>query len=144
MKKNDTYKIYKTNSPSEKPVVVGTKDIIVATMTCGGGMGGARWKEYLNAVEMDSIPSNGIAIYTDAITGQKKAINTKYVVMVEEKQMLNVYHDITAWKNYHGKVCDKCFAEMYIVLDRGAEWECVDECGSGKDDAIVKKTIYEE
>lgn len=144
MKKNDTYKICRIYSPSVAPKVIDVKDIIVVTMTCGGGMGGSHWKEYFNAVDIDTIPTDKIVSYTDAITGKKKAINTRYLVNVEEKQMLKVYDDITGWKNYHGKVCDKCFVERYLVLDRDERWECTEGQTGGNGEETVKTDIYEE
>lgn len=143
MKKNEVYEIGKSCTPSETPKVVEVKDIIVVSMTCGGGMGGSCWDEYFDAVDLDSIPTEKIVSYTDAITGKKKVINTRYLVNVEEKQMLKVYQDITEWKNYHKKVCDKCYTETFIVLDRGRKWKCVDTYGgTGKE--VVKINTYEE
>jgi len=145
MKKNDTYKIYKSVTPSELPVVVDVKDIIVVTMSCGGGFGGSKWAEHFDAVDIESIPSEKIMVFTDAVTGKKVPINTRFIVKVEEKQMLKVYQDITAWKNYHKVVCNKCYRESYLALDRDTKWECVDGYASkGNDDETFKTDTYEE
>lgn len=143
MKKNEPYKIFSTCSPSETPIVVNIKNIIVVTMSCGGGFGGSKWDEHFDAVELDSIPTSKIMVFTDAISGKKKAINTNYIVKVEEKQMLKVYQDITKWKNYNKKVCNKCYTEMYLAIDKDMKWVCVDEYNHNDDDVIVSNT-YEE
>ena len=144
MRKNEPYKIGRTHTPSEMPTLVNVKDIIVATMTCGGGFGGRCWEEYLDAVPIDSIPTNEMVTYTDAITGKKKTINTKYIVEVNEKQMLKVHSDLTEWRNYREKVCKKYYSERYIVLDRDEMWEF--SMDNTKSDAkeIVRTDYYEE
>lgn len=143
MKKSDTYKIYKSVTPSERPIVVDVKDIIVVTMSCGGGMGGSKWKEYFDAVGIESIPSEQMVTFTDAVTGKKERINTKFIVKVEEKQMLKVYQDITKWKNYDKVVCKKCYRESYIALDRDTKWECAETYGNN-DNETFKTDTYEE
>ena len=144
MKKNETYKIFSSCSPSEKPIVVDSKNIIVVTMTCGGGLGGSKWDEYFDALELETMPSNKIMVFTDAISGKKKAINTNYIVKIEEKQMLKVYQDITEWKNHYKKVCNKCYNERYLVIDRDMKWECSDEYSSENQDDVIKTDTYEE
>ena len=145
MKKNETYKIGRSCTPSEMPVVVDVKNIIVITMTCGGGMGGSRWEEYLDAVDVESIPSNQMVTFTDAITGKKKTINTQYAVEVVEKQMLKVYQDVTAHRNYHKVVCKKAYTERYMVLDRDVKWECVmDYTNDSENKELVRTFSYEE
>ena len=145
MKKNEPYKIFSTCSPSETPIVVDNKNIIVVTMSCGGGFGGSKWNEHFDAVELDTIPSDKLMIFTDAISGEKKIINTKYIVKVEEKQMLKVYQDITKWKNYNKKVCNKCYTERYLAIDRGMKWECASTYDSGKNEhEVIKTNTYEE
>ena len=143
MKKNEPYKIYKSCSPSKTPVVVEEKDILVVKMTCGGGMGGSCWDEFFLTEDLSSIPSDALHTFTDAITGEEKSINTKYVVKIEGRQMLKVYQDITEWKNYHKKTCDKCYEERYIVLPKGAKWECSDGYGDNKNET-VRTFTYEE
>ena len=49
------------------------------TMTCGGGMGGSKWKEY---IEDQKLPSNQIIKVQD-IGGKTFLINTAYVVKAE-------------------------------------------------------------
>ena len=138
----DTYKIYKTCTPSKMPVVVDVFDIIVVTMSCGGGIGGSRWDEYFYAEDITKLPTNSLATFTDAITKKKVTINTQYAVKVVEKQMLQVHSDNTAWRNYHERKCNSHCLERYIVLDRETKWECVDEYGKNEDETV--KTITNE
>ena len=49
------------------------------TMTCGGGMGGSRWEEY---IEVQELPSNRL-VPVKGIGGKAFQINTAYVVKVE-------------------------------------------------------------
>lgn len=140
----EIYKIYKTCSPSETPVVVEVKNVLLITMSCGGGWGGAQWKE-LVLDEDCKIPSNELHTFIDAISGKEKTINTSFVVKIEPKQVLKVYDDITAHRNYSKKVCKKAWDERYIVLERGQKWECVDKYGSVEKNNEAFKTLeYQE
>lgn len=70
-------KIYLPVSPSKylsKPKV---SSVIVVKMSCGGGMGGSCWNEYL----LDKDIKDGLNTYT-RIDGIKIKINSKYVVRV--------------------------------------------------------------
>ena len=58
-------------------------EILKLTVTCGGGMGGSRWPEYVRRIPMNALPSNEMFIFTD-IDGRTKIINTRYIVMVEQ------------------------------------------------------------
>ena len=136
----EIYKIYKTCSPSETPVVVEVKNVLLITMSCGGGIGGSIWKE-LVLDEDCKIPSNELHTFIDAITGKEKTLNTSFVVKIEPKQVLKVYDDITAHRNYGKKVCEKAWDERYIVLERGQKWECVDKYGSVEKNNEAFKTL---
>ena len=77
MKHSEDGKIYLPLSPSKylsKPKV---SSVIVVKMSCGGGMGGSRWNEYL----LDKDIKEGLNTYT-RIDGVKIKINSKYVVSV--------------------------------------------------------------
>jgi len=50
-------------------------------LTAGGGMGGSRWREYVE--QTDKVESNIIQEFT-RITGKKIKINTSYVTDIED------------------------------------------------------------
>ena len=129
---HETFKIYKTCSPSETPVVIEEKNVLLITMSCGGGIGGARWDE-LVIDEDNKIPSNELYRCVKAVDNKEFTINTRYVVKIEPMTMLRVINDITAHKNYTKKICNKAWTERIIVIERGQKWECVDEFNSQKD-----------
>lgn len=140
----ETYKIYKTCSPSETPVVTGVRNVLLITMSCGGGIGGSCWKE-LVLDEDAKIPSNELRTFTDAISGKDITLNTSFVVKIEPKKMLKVYDDITAHRNYGKKVCERAWVERYIVLDREQKWECVDKfSGTEKNNEAYKVLEHRE
>lgn len=59
-------------------------------LSCGGGMGGSRWYEYVKRIPLDSI--KGITVVED-IHGKKKAVNERYVVEMEDFTLVKaVYH----------------------------------------------------
>lgn len=70
-------------------------------MTCGGGMGGAQWDEYV--ITKDPIRPNSMLTCTDAATGEEKIINSNYIVMSKKVRFVTVTWDTTAWANYNGK-----------------------------------------
>ena len=106
------------------PVVIDTKNVLLITMSCGGGMGGSRWEE-LVIDEGNKIPSNQLHTFTDALTGVEFQLNTANAVKITPKQMLRVYYDITDFKNYGGKKnCTKAYREGVLVLDRNEKWTC--------------------
>jgi len=137
----EIYKIYKTCSPSEKPVVVDVKNVLLIIMSCGGGIGGSSWKE-LVLDEDCKIPSNELHTFIDAISGKEVTLNTAYIVKYEPKQVLKVYDDVTAHRNYSKKVCNKAWCERYIVLDRGQKWECADNYSINNE--VFKTLEYQE
>ena len=124
--KKEVYKIHKTCSPSATPKVIDTKQVLLITMSCGGGMGGSRWEELV--IDEDcKITSNTLQRFINAIDGTEYTLNTANMVKIVPKKLLVVYDDITAHVNYTSKVCDKAWNERYIVLDRDVEWECVEK-----------------
>jgi hypothetical protein len=58
------------------------KPITRIKMTCGGGMGGSSWYEYVNRINMEDIRPNDMLLVTD-IDGRQKLLNTNYIVSVE-------------------------------------------------------------
>jgi hypothetical protein len=51
-------------------------------MTCGGGIGGSSWYEYVKRINMENIRPDDMLIVTD-INARQKLLNTRYIVSVE-------------------------------------------------------------
>lgn len=62
-------------------------------MTCGGGLGGQSWYEY---VYRQQIPSNQIVAFT-RYDGKEIRINTSYVVEAEDFTLARAVLDISEW-----------------------------------------------
>ena len=75
------------------------KKVIIVTMTCGGGMGGSRWSEFLIADDI----KDGLQTYT-RIDGVKIKINSKYVVRV----VYDMYMAKAKYIHYN-----KCFSDTF-------------------------------
>lgn len=78
----DHMKVGVPRTPAEWiPGTVTYEDFLEIRMTAGGGMGGSKWYEYIDA-ELP-LPSNQLVEVED-IEGNRKQINTAYVVTVEQ------------------------------------------------------------
>lgn len=130
----EVYKIYKTCSPSETPVVTDVKNVLLITMSCGGGMGGSKWDELV--LDDCKINSNNLQSFINAVNGQEYMLNTSNMVKIVPKQMLRVYDDVTAHCNFTSKTVEKAWNERIIVLDRDEKWECVDKYGTERNNAF--------
>lgn len=102
---------------------VGTPEYMLITrleMTCGGGMGGSRWYEYV--ARLKQIPSNEM-IKVHRYDGKDIYINTSYVVSAENFTLGKAELDITKWKYYHTpNVNNETVIEtQYVLLDDGME-----------------------
>lgn len=52
-------------------------------MSCGGGMGGSKWYEYVNRIPLDELSEKKTIVAT-TWDGKRKLINMDYVVKAEE------------------------------------------------------------
>lgn len=58
-------------------------------MTCGGGMGGCHWYEYINRGEMQDVTVGGVKMLEcTRWNGKKVTINPQYVVAIEDYTLL--------------------------------------------------------
>lgn len=71
--------------------------ITVLTMTCGGGMGGSKWKEYVLRVK--NIPSNTTQEYT-TLDGKKIKLNSAYLVKAEDFTLVKIGYE-TSNSNFY-------------------------------------------
>ena len=81
------------------------QEVYKFVMTCGGGMGGSRWDEYV--ITEDAIRPNSMLTCKDVATGEEKIINSNYIVMSKKVRFVTVIWDTTAWVNYNNKTCKK-------------------------------------
>lgn len=56
--------------------------ILKVRMTCGGGMGGASWYEYIKEIPMEELINND-KLVVKTFDGEEKLINTRYLVKAE-------------------------------------------------------------
>lgn len=92
-------KMYLPNTPSRfigKAKIIKVKKV---KMTCGGGMGGAQWDEYL--LDFPETPRHDLVKVTN-YKGEKMTINTAYVVKIVDRQIVVVTTD-SQNPTYYGK-----------------------------------------
>jgi hypothetical protein len=115
------------------------KEISKVTISCGGGMGGSKWCEYGN---FEHLESNQLCGFKDAITGERRTINTAFVVEVETGKLVKVDWDTTAHANYGASKprCEKCIHTRYYFIPTDDEYEIVNEYRQ-EEDKRIKTTI---
>lgn len=96
----ETVAFRNTYSPS-KYVSYNTIDIYRVEMSCGGGMGGAHWSEFVTE-DIQEHEGNMLIKRTN-IYGKEIKINTKWVVKTEKVKVGIYVEDITAWANYRNQ-----------------------------------------
>ena len=78
--KNGNKTIGKPMTPSiwvsKKPELIPITDI---HMSCGGGMGGSSWHEYVKRIELDDLFANE-CIKVETYEGEEKILNKSYIV----------------------------------------------------------------
>jgi hypothetical protein len=85
-------KIFLPNTPSKfvgKPKVYKIKKIL---MTCGGGMGGRSWDEYVLAHTFPSDLPEGLFKVLN-YKGEEVVLNAKYIVKIIDKYMIGISVD---------------------------------------------------
>lgn len=113
-------KIYLPNCPSKWSSKPKVSKIIIVRMTCGGGMGGSCWNEYLKA---DKI-IDGINDY-ERIDGIKIAINSKYVVRV----VYGMYIVKSSYIHYNENFKETIGKELpFYALSNTKDIEIIHEC----------------
>lgn len=63
------------------------KAISIITMSCGGGMGGAQWKEYVDRLPNILLEEGRMIEVRDAVSGEAFAINPRFVVNISNCHM---------------------------------------------------------
>ena len=138
MKKYNTFEIGAPCSPSS----FGSKKVekcLKIAVSAGGGMGGSFWHEY--GTTNDDVKNGGFITIKDAITKKETQINTKFIVKVEEVQVVKVVWNTTEWANYHRKVCGKQTQTIYYWFPIDAK---VSVSASYKDNEDVSKNLIKK
>lgn len=65
------------------------KSYLELLVTCGGGMGGSKWYEYIEESSTDLTQCPGM-IYVTTIEGKHIFINTRFVVKAQEVRVMTV------------------------------------------------------
>lgn len=126
-KKIDFKKTLKSDSlglPFTPSHWVGTPEYIPVTrirMTCGGGVGGSSWYEYVNRIMIDDVIDSKFIKVTD-YTGNEITINTNYIVEMRNFTILKAVFMNSG--NYH---FEPGSWEYYTLMEgNGHEVELID------------------
>lgn len=95
-------KIYRTCNPSKFVKKEEMHEMLKVRMTCGGGVGGSSWYEYIHS-DYDSEPidlQSESPIYVTNYLGEEIMLNPKFIVKVSHISIVKVVEDITAWRTY--------------------------------------------
>lgn len=138
-------KIYRTCNPSSFVGKEEIHNILKIKMSCGGGLGGSSWYEYIYdtvALEGDSL------VWVTNYLGEEIKLNPRFMVKVNRVSLVKVEEDITAWK-FHGAnkpTNEKYLTIRYIETPRHETISLVDEYKyqaneneTIKTDTIIKK-----
>lgn len=101
-------KFYLPNTPSYFVGKVDIKRVKKVKMTCGGGMGGNCWYEYILCDTMPEDLNYGL-INVVNYKGEKITINTMHVVKITEREVANI---VTDSQNLHYSGIKKFFYEI--------------------------------
>lgn len=88
--KGDQLKVFPPISPSswaDSPEYIKITRVL---MTCGGGIGGAQWNEYIRRIS--NIKSNEIQEF-DAFDGRKVLLNSSFIVKADNYTLVKVKID---------------------------------------------------
>ena len=68
--------------------------ILDVSLTAGGGMGGSFWHEYIYGVTLNDFCGSSKIMIVKTLNGDEIAINTKYIVKIEEFDLAyGIFHN---------------------------------------------------
>lgn len=116
-------KLYKSMSPSSW-VSDGVSYLPVTklTMTCGGGLGGSRWAEFVKRIPIENIGCGGDFSVLESWDGKKFLINKFYLVRAEQ---LTIASAVLRSANPNHPKGDYTY---YWLVEDGHELELAEEC----------------
>lgn len=129
-KKSDgIYVIGKTHSPSSAIGKTFENSVCELTMSCGSGIGGSCWEEYIVSNLDNLAEMTGLRKFKN-ILGQEIVINMANVVKARKVKAAIVIEDITEWKYYGGRHENSEDVIMwYIILGENDEMRWNDDIG---------------
>lgn len=89
-----------TSCSPAKVISITEYDACKFIMSCGGGMGGSRWDEYVLTDIVNPFPSNTLIKCVNYL-GEEIVLNTSYLVKATKCKIVEIVEDITAWYNYN-------------------------------------------
>jgi hypothetical protein len=114
-------------------------------MSAGGGMGGSHWKEYGQIIKGDPM-NGGFIVIKDAITKVERTINTRFIVSIEEVQVMKVVWNTTDYANYNNKTCEKQTRTLYFWFPKDAKVNFNNKYGDKAplNNYLIKEIIEED
>ena len=111
-------------------------------MTCGGGMGGSVWNEYVTT--NCQIQPNQMITVKDAITGEEKIINTNFIVKVETVYFVTLTWNTTAHANYDRYTVKKRIQTEHYQIPITDKYEVCYGYGGKNEKYFVTNEIVDE
>lgn len=90
-------KIYRSCNPSKFVKHEEIHNILKVKMSCGGGLGGAKWYEYIQEPCENELEGNSPVWVTDYL-GEELLINPRFIVKANRISITKVVEDITEWQ----------------------------------------------
>lgn len=87
-------------------------------MSCGGGIGGSSWYEYVERLK--DIPSNTV-IKVKRYDGKEIFINTSWLVEAEDYKLVKATLDISRWETYYPDKEKEGIRSYYVLMDDDVE-----------------------
>ena len=94
-----------------------TKNVTEILISHGGGMGGASYRKYGTIITRND---NGFLIF-ETFLGERIEINQRWVVSIEDKQLIEIIVDVTEHSNYHKHTCEKHITTECCIVDLSDE-----------------------
>lgn len=115
-------KLYKPMSPSAwVSSEASYQPVLKLTMTCGGGLGGSRWEEFIKRIPFDEV-CYGTFLVAETWDGKKLVLNKRYMVKAE---MLTIASAVLRSENPNFPKGD--YTYCWLVED-GHKLELDEEC----------------
>lgn len=95
---------------TKKPEII-SENAAILEISCGGGMGGSHWKEYVIDFDFNDLNRDGL-IQVTLFTGETKFINTRNIVTAKPRAIIraSVKHSNTNFKDNYW--------EMYFTIHK--------------------------
>lgn len=118
--KNEKFEVLKDlkiNKPKSPSAWVGEPKYLPITrlkMSCGGGIGGSSWYEYVYRLE--KIPSNTM-LNIKRYDGKNFSVNTAYVVKAENFKLAIAELDISEWARLSKEIIGEATENYFWLIE---------------------------